>query len=834
MSLASGDARPPKPAPPLPIDPRSTVLAPLTTPEHVRWVGWRFEYRAGKNGNGGKWTKPPHSARGGYARNDTPSTWSTFDQIWPDVLSGRFDGIGLELLNLPGEILAAIDLDDVRDPKTGALVPWAAAIVAVARSYTEITPSQRGLRILGTVKGFDSLHRKKAHPDGMGEFELYVNAGRYITVSAHLLNTGMHELSDITDQMISLLALCDAKPTMLKVDRAADPADSVTSAGADAEDAAEPIDLERLSLPVVELLTKGTIGGQPIKDRSRQFFNIVQHMHRKGFRFATVLATLKAHPGGVHGKYAGRLKAELERAWVKLDDASAAPTIRVLGGKRHEAANAGLVALEGAGVPFYQRDKTLVRISRIKAKASDGSTVIVPSVMALNNTLLGRVLGQVARWQKIKSTGEIIAIDPPNEVVEQIAVMTDEWPFPPLRGVIDTPTLRPDGSPLQSPGYDPATGYVLFSPPPMPTIPNRPDKADALDALALLNNDLLAEFPFTNNASLSVAMSMLMTPVLRAAMAVAPAHVVTAPEAGTGKSYLQDIASMIATGDRCAVMAMAEKPEETEKRLIGAALMQFPIIAMDNVNGLLMGDFLCQVTERPVLQIRPLGTSNLLRIANTFTVFINGNNLVIGADAVRRCVQCALDANMEVPEERTFRSNPMALVLADRGKYIAACLTIARAYIGAGRPGRLPPRASYEGWSDVVRSPLVWLGWSDPVETVASIRTDDPIRQQRAAVFAAWAAELTLEIGYQTSELIVKAEAWGQGERTYPELFAALFAVAATRGGGQQIDARRLAHWLRRNLDTVAMGRKLTVDRSDQQRPYWKLIAVERSDENEG
>ena len=60
------------------------------------------------------------------------------------------------------------------------------------------------------------------------------------------------------------------------------------------------------------------------------------------------------------------------------------------------------------------------------------------------------------------------------------------------------------------------------------------------------------------------------------------------------------------------------------------------------------------------------------------------------------------------------------------------------------------------------------------------------------AVFAAWAAELTMEIEYQTSELIAKAEAWGQGERACPELFAALFAVAAVRVGGQQIDPRPL------------------------------------------
>jgi hypothetical protein len=815
------------------MDPRSTALAPLTAPEHPRWVGWRFEYRLGKNGNVGKWTKPPRQLDGSLARNNDPTSWSTFDNIWPHVVSHRFDGIGLELLGLPGTCLAAIDLDDVRDALTGTLVPWATAILATAGSYAEITPSQCGLRILGTVRGIETLHRKKAHPDGQGGFELYVNAGRYITVTGHLLNAQMRKLADISDQMMSLLAVCDARPMRVKLETKANGAtDTDRSEAADIDAPAVPIDLGLLSLPAVELLTKGTIDSKPIEDRSRTFFSIVQHLSRKGFGFATVLATLKAHPDGVHAKYAGRLEAELRRAWNKLDETSASPVIRVLGGKRHEAANAGLAAL--AGVTFYQRDRNLVRISRVKSKASDGTTVIVPSVMAVNNTMLGRVLGQAARWQKIKATGEIIAIDPPNEVVEQIAVMTDEWPFPPLRGVIDTPTLRPDGSLLQSPGYDPATGYVLFNPPPMPTIPNRPDRAHALEALARLNNDLLAEFPFTNKASLSVAMSMLLTPVLRAAMAVAPAHVVTAPEAGTGKSYLQDIASAIAVGDRSAVMAMAERPEETEKRLIGAALAQFPIIALDNVNGLLMGDFLCQVTERPILQLRPLGTSTLMRIANTFTVFINGNNLVIGADAVRRCIQCALDANMESPEERTFKSDPVALVLADRGRYIAACLTIARAYIAAGRPDRLPPRASYEGWSDLIRSSLVWLGWSDPVETVASIHTDDPVRQQRVAVFAAWKSELILGIGYQTSELIAQAEAWGQGERTRPELFAALFAVAASRGGGQQIDSRRLAHWLRRNLDTVAIGRKLTVDRSDQQRPHWKLITVEQSDGNEG
>ena len=43
---------------------------------------------------------------------------------------------------------------------------------------------------------------------------------------------------------------------------------------------------------------------------------------------------------------------------------------------------------------------------------------------------------------------------------------------------------------------------------------------------------------------------------------------------------------------------------ETEKRLIGAALNGHPIIALDNCNSILRGDFLCQVTERPTLGVR--------------------------------------------------------------------------------------------------------------------------------------------------------------------------------------------------------------------------------------
>jgi hypothetical protein len=46
----------------------------------------------------------------------------------------------------------------------------------------------------------------------------------------------------------------------------------------------------------------------------------VRLLHGKGFEFAAVLATLKAHLNGVHATFAGRLEKELRRAWDKLGE----------------------------------------------------------------------------------------------------------------------------------------------------------------------------------------------------------------------------------------------------------------------------------------------------------------------------------------------------------------------------------------------------------------------------------------------------------------------------------------------------------------------------------
>ncbi len=266
-------------------------------------------------------------------------------------------------------------------------------------------------------------------------------------------------------------------------------------------------------------------------------------------------------------------------------------------------------------------------------------------------------------------------------------------------------------------------------------------------------------------------------------------------------------------------MAAGRTEEETEKRLGAALLAGQPLLSIDNVNGELGGDALCQAVERPVIEIRILGRSELVRIeARGTTFFATGNNLVLVGDMTRRAIVCTLDPMLERPELREYIGNPFVDVLADRGRYIAACLTICHAYIVAGRLDPAPRLASFEGWSDTVRSALIWLGCGDPVETMEAARVEDPelaaltelLATWRDAFGTGWASGRTLAavIKATNAREIHQAGAGDahdgfEHEYRHPELREVLTAIANVRG---RINARVLGNFMRRAKGRIAGG----------------------------
>ena len=234
------------------------------------------------------------------------------------------------------------------------------------------------------------------------------------------------------------------------------------------------------------------------------------------------------------------------------------------------------------------------------------------------------------------------------------------------------------------------------------------------------------------------------------------------------------------------------------------------------------------------MKLRPLGTTDMKTVGNAFTVFLNGNNTVVAADMVRRIIKCSLDANIESPETRVFEHNPLGDIIKDRGTYIAAVLTVCRAYVCAGYPDRLPALASFEAWSDLVRSALVWLGKCDPVDTIQELREADPARESRAKVFDAWVKQLGVEKAYQVSEVISETKPFFGGSADesideHKELRAALLEIAADYKDPQAISPKRLGKWLTKMQKNVSGQHKLVVDRGDQRRARWQVKLVLRA-----
>lgn len=466
-------------------------------------------------------------------------------------------------------------------------------------------------------------------------------------------------------------------------------------------------------------------------------------------------------------------------------------------------------ALIASGAPLYVRGG-IVKPVLDEMPAAHGRKTKVARLCEVDADCLTDHLSRAASWMKFNARkNDWVPTDPPRNVALTVLSRDGEWQFKRLAGVITTPTLRPDGTILSEAGYDEATQLLLLDPPTLPKIPDKPTRDDALRALEKLGT-LLGEFPFANEASRAAALSALLTTVARGALSAVPMHATTAPVAGSGKSYIIDVASGLSLGDFAPVITAGRTEEETEKRLVSALLNGQAVISIDNVNGDLGGDLLCQMIERPIVSVRPLGSSKLVKVENRACVFATGNNIRLVGDMTRRVILCTLDPKTERPELRQFKNDPFAMVMSDRGAFIAAALTICRAYAVAGYPGQCRPLASFEDWSKVVRSALVWLGCVDPVETMEQARADDPDTASLRSLLRAWRTEFIGEY-VTTGRAIERSKDNYNGQYTAPDLHHAMQGVAETKG---VLSAIRLGKFLSSKRGRIIDGLRF-VDSED-------------------
>lgn len=519
------------------------------------------------------------------------------------------------------------------------------------------------------------------------------------------------------------------------------------------------------------------------------------------------LASKKVSPMSVH-------QLTENNATVRFYTADSRPGIRHTNGRLPEILDAvGAVLSEAPELNIYVHAGRLVRVHEVKTQSSglhrpDGALVIHPLDASHLSELIGRAAAHV-KWDS--RAKDWVSCDCPRRVAESY-ISRGHWPeIAVLSGFVEAPTLDQSGRLIDRRGYDEESGLYLalneaairgYKPPPEKLTMN-----DAEKALTTLL-ELVGSFPFVGDEDKSAIIAAIITAMVRRVLPSSPMFAVTAPMPGTGKTLLAETPSIIATGRRSSVLSLGHDDAEAEKRLGGVLLAGDAAILLDNIERPLGGDLLCQVTTQPSVRLRPLGVSSVVSVPTHALLLATGNNLAIVGDLKRRVVLVRMDAKTERPEQRTFDREHVDYVLSRRGELISAALNIPMAYLAAGAPSidGHTPFGSFEAWDRLVRRPLLWLGFPDPLGGAEALRESDPDLEAMRALLSAWLDVPRLGGARTVAEIVnVGMEYFpGGGDSACPELRDALQLVCA-----EKPNTRRLGYWLRAHRDRIVDGMQL-------------------------
>jgi len=519
--------------------------------------------------------------------------------------------------------------------------------------------------------------------------------------------------------------------------------------------------------------------------------------------------------------------------------------IRVKAGEYPEAMDAAERYLMTADAGVFQRGY-LCRVSREPVPTVRGITRPVGTALitALTDTYLRNLLDRLVEWEKWDGRAEDWRrCNVPPDVAKRLLENAGDWHFPVLTGVITAPTLRPDGSLLNTPGYDAKTGLFFDAQgETFPTISDRPSREEGQAALAYLSREILENrcagsdentgFSFATPAAKSAALSALLTPLVRYTVPTAPFHLISARRAGSGKSLLADAAALLATGKTATILDLADDDDEQEKRLLSVFMAGDLVVNLDNLERPLGGAHLNKALTAETFTGRILGLSKNATVPTTAAWFGTGNNVIVKEDMTRRVVLCLLDPQTEAPEKREYERNLSEWIPANRPALVMAALTALRAYVAAGKPKQpVPPMGSFEDWHRLVRSTLIWLGEADPLGDTEQMEDTDPTRIKLRALMFAWHHAFK-SIPTTCKEAVAKANATICDENGHEVPADAVLQDVLTdhfadgRKGG--ISSRYLGEFISKNKGRIECGAKFeAVGKSRLKTELWRLAIAD-------
>ena len=691
------------------------------------------------------------------AKADNPKTCTSFDNAADAYLNGLVDGVGYEFSE--DDPYTGIDLDKCRDKDTGIINAWAQREIERFNSYTEISVSGTGIHII--VRSSLKLERHRTiFIDENGEehkLEIY-EAGRYFALTGNLLDGTPGTIEERSEQVQQFMDTyfppkeersdpinpdgssvdgMDDQAILAIVNRAKNAAkfkklyyEGDTSEYYDDDSVADQA--------LCGILAFYCIGSDHEEQLNRLFKGSALY-REKWDREDYSKRTIKNAFSKIREFYKPKKTMDYQGKERRHD----LPMVVVGNGQLRDSIDDSLAALlksqESSPTIFVQSGR-IVRVTRNEK----GTPVIlqmgVPEIKGL--------LTRSADFFKVVGSGDeatLKPVSPPNEVAEGILAMQTGWPLPPLQGIVETPTIRPDGTILDKPGYDEQT-YLYYMPGPGMEecgVPEQPTRSDVDQAVAVIE-DIIADFPFKTQADHANAYGPLLTHFMRPAISgCVPMATVDATKPGTGKGLYAGVVSDVTTGRPANIMTAPEHEEEWRKQLTSVLLEGQSIILFDNITDKLQSPSLDAVLTAREWQTRMLGSNSIIRVVNNATWIATGNNIQLGSDLARRCYRIRLDPHVSRPWEREgFRHEDLEdWVCKNRARIVSALLTIIRAWYNDGCPidKSIKAMGTFTDWKKKIGSILTYCNISGFMTNAADLYNEmDADSQEWELFLMAW------------------------------------------------------------------------------------------------
>jgi putative DNA primase/helicase len=241
--------------------------------------------------------------------------------------------------------------------------------------------------------------------------------------------------------------------------------------------------------------------------------------------------------------------------------------IALLAGRLEENLDDIEQALLDQRIGIFRRNGDLVMPGAVSIEVRNGETIEAVGLIEVSAGSLIEIITSAALLGRFDARARTtVRVNCPPQIADAYMKRKGRWGLRALTGIANAPTLRPDGSLLDQPGYDSETG-LLYMPQPgivFPAISERPTRADALAALVVLE-ELICRYPFVSQEARSVAIAAILTAVIRRMLPTAPGFGFTSPVPGSGKGLLCDTIAYLAHGTQPSSLTQGSE-EETEKR----------------------------------------------------------------------------------------------------------------------------------------------------------------------------------------------------------------------------------------------------------------------------